>query len=61
MPFSINYFLKYNRVEPPLEAPIYLRVIYRRKYYHKSIRRVVELKKWDGAKEKLKSSAENSM
>lgn len=61
MAFSIKYILKYNRIDPPLRAPIYLRIIYRSQYFHKSMRREVDLKKWDEAKERLKSSAENSI
>jgi integrase/recombinase XerD len=56
MAYSIKLVQKYLRSKPPQEAPIYIRVIYNRRFYHALVKKPIKLSDWDDAHERVKRS-----
>ncbi len=56
MTYSIKLVQKYLRSKPPQEAPIYIRVIYNRRFFHVIVRKSIKVSDWDDSREKVKKS-----
>jgi len=56
MAYSIKLVQKYLRSKPPQVAPIYIRVIYNRQFFHGLVKKSIKVNDWDDGNERVKKS-----